>query len=166
MKLKSIPTLYKGTQFKSRLEADMALVLDRLEIKWEYEPQSFLLPSGTHYWPDFYLPELKTYIETKGIVTPQVEEVMKEFSILIKGVIILIGRGVMVFYDGEEGGGYGKQQVQLNICSKCKKVCFTGMAGSYACRACNYHDGDHDVHELYDENEGINSLKVYVGIEI
>jgi hypothetical protein len=36
----------------------------RLEIKFQYEPEGYHLPSGD-YPPDFYLPELQTFVEVK-----------------------------------------------------------------------------------------------------
>lgn len=63
---KAIPTLYKGIQFKSRFEADVAMLLDKLGWKYEYEPLSFLLDNGQHYQPDFWLPKLRLWLECRG----------------------------------------------------------------------------------------------------
>ena len=49
-----IPTRYKGYYFRSRLEARWAVFFDRLELRWEYEPQGYVL-DGTPYLPDFKL---------------------------------------------------------------------------------------------------------------
>jgi len=46
----AIPTLYNGTQFRSRLEARWAAYFDLLDIEWQYEPID--LPG---YIPDFQL---------------------------------------------------------------------------------------------------------------
>jgi hypothetical protein len=35
------------------LEARWAVFFDALGLKWEYEPEGFVLPSGRHYLPDF-----------------------------------------------------------------------------------------------------------------
>lgn len=61
-----IPTIHKGTQFRSRLEARWAVVFDELGIKWEYEPECFNLPSGK-YLPDFRLPSLWSGVFSGGI---------------------------------------------------------------------------------------------------
>ena len=37
----NIPTIYKGINFRSRLEAKYACVFDQLGWKWEYEPVDF-----------------------------------------------------------------------------------------------------------------------------
>lgn len=44
-----IPTMYKGIQFRSRLEARWAVFFDTLGIKWEYEPQGYEI--GMAYEP-------------------------------------------------------------------------------------------------------------------
>lgn len=64
--IQAIPTVYAGVQFRSRLEAEWALNLDRWEIAWSYEPEGFELPSGVRYLPDFWLPEINTWLEIKG----------------------------------------------------------------------------------------------------
>lgn len=50
-------------------ERDFAALLDSYRIRWSYEPTTFLLsrrPDGTLeecFTPDFYLPDLRTYVE-------------------------------------------------------------------------------------------------------
>ena len=61
----AIPTRHAGVLMRSRLEARYAVFFDRLGIRWEYEPQGFLLPSGDGYLPDFWLPDLGCYVEVK-----------------------------------------------------------------------------------------------------
>lgn len=90
--IKAIETQYKGYRFRSRLEARYAVMFDAMGIRWEYEPQGFecearlSMSEGrtstwddgakTHippmnpirYLPDFYLPDLKMWVEVKGSV--------------------------------------------------------------------------------------------------
>ena len=40
------------------------MALDAAGIAWQYEAEGFVL-NGTRYLPDFFLPELKTYVEVK-----------------------------------------------------------------------------------------------------
>ena len=63
--MKAIETIYNGYRFRSRLEARWAVFFDEMGIKYEYEPEGFELSDGTRYLPDFYLPELKCYVEIK-----------------------------------------------------------------------------------------------------
>jgi hypothetical protein len=51
-KIKAIPTIYKGVQFRSRLEATWAAFFDLINIQWEYEPPHI---SFNKWIPDFVL---------------------------------------------------------------------------------------------------------------
>lgn len=66
-----VPRRYAWTEFRSTLEADWACTLDSLGIEWQYEPVTVTLPSGEWYVPDFWLPQLATYIEVKGDGIPR-----------------------------------------------------------------------------------------------
>ncbi|MEU8352521.1 hypothetical protein [Streptomyces sp. NPDC048845] len=63
----SVPTRYGDTTFRSRLEADWAATLDSNNIVWEYEPETITVP-------DFWLPELGTWIEVKGPGIPRAKK--------------------------------------------------------------------------------------------
>ena len=56
--------------FRSAWEANVARILNYLNIKWEYEPKRFFFVGENlevlSYQPDFYLPELNKWIEVKG----------------------------------------------------------------------------------------------------
>lgn len=73
----AIPTTYAGTTFRSRLEARWATLLNSHGITWQYEPETITLPSGTVYIPDFWLPELGTWIEVKGDGVPRIEKAIE-----------------------------------------------------------------------------------------
>jgi hypothetical protein len=75
--IQAVPTVYGGTTFRSRLEADWAATLNANNIQWAYEPETITLPSGTVYIPDFWLPELGTWIEVKGPGIPRVEKTIE-----------------------------------------------------------------------------------------
>lgn len=64
--IKAIQTRYKGHHFRSRLEARWAVLLDSLGVPWEYEREGYVLPDGTQYLPDFWLPNEGIYLEIKG----------------------------------------------------------------------------------------------------
>lgn len=63
--IKPIQTRYKGYHFRSRLEARWAVFFDALGVKWEYEKEGYDLGEAGYYLPDFWLPELETWIEVK-----------------------------------------------------------------------------------------------------
>ncbi|WP_424921713.1 hypothetical protein [Streptomyces sp. wa1] len=75
--IEAVPTEYSGTTFRSRLEADWACTLDTHSILWKYEPERITLPSGAHYLPDFWLPEIGTWLEVKGPSTPRKEKAVE-----------------------------------------------------------------------------------------
>ena len=56
--------------FRSAWEANVARLLNYLNVRWEYEKYTFKLvyPNGERhfYTPDFFLPELNLFIEVKG----------------------------------------------------------------------------------------------------
>lgn len=52
--IKAKPTLYRGTRFRSRLEARWAVFFDAIGREWVYEPK-FPELSGLNYQPDFLL---------------------------------------------------------------------------------------------------------------
>jgi hypothetical protein len=64
--IKARPTMYKGIQMRSRLEADYAAALDAKGAAWEYEPTCFASDSG-QWLPDFRIDEPGgvTYVELK-----------------------------------------------------------------------------------------------------
>ncbi len=89
--IKPIETIYNGYRFRSRLEARWAVFFDALGVKYEYEPEGFLLPSGKMYLPDFRVKchgtrgsneekPFDLYIEVKGRMTPEDAEKIKEFA--------------------------------------------------------------------------------------
>lgn len=63
--MKAIDTNYNGYRFRSRLEARWAVYFDNLNIEYLYEHEGFVLPSGKHYLPDFYLPQHEFFCEVK-----------------------------------------------------------------------------------------------------
>lgn len=72
-KVRSIPTWYKGTRFRSKLEASWAEFFTVHRMQWAYEPEGFDF-DGVLYLPDFWLPEIKTFVEVKGILEEKDEE--------------------------------------------------------------------------------------------
>jgi hypothetical protein len=67
MAAKAIETQYKGYRFRSRLEARWAVFFDALNLRWDYEKEGYEFSDGTKYLPDFYLPEMFTWVEIKPL---------------------------------------------------------------------------------------------------
>ena len=89
--LRAIETEYNGYRFRSRLEARWAVFFDACGVKWEYEPEGFVLPNGQYYLPDFLLHDVTfnhagctegndLYVEVKGKMTEEDAEKIKAFA--------------------------------------------------------------------------------------
>lgn len=87
--MRPIKTGFEGKIFKSRLEADIARIITCIGYTYEYEPVSFLLPSGLHYWPDFYISDIHLWIEGRGYESDRGQAQIEEFSKLIAEGFIL-----------------------------------------------------------------------------
>lgn len=115
--MKAIETTYKGYRFRSRTEARWAVYFDALGVNWEYEKEGFVMPDGTWYLPDFYLPDHKAWVEVKGqCCTTEEYEKCRQLNIGSgQPVIMLIGSPEIfsdkvifapeAFIDGEPGNG-------------------------------------------------------------
>ena len=77
--MKAIPTTYKDTTFRSRLEASYAAHFEARGLPWVYEPEAFTLSDGTNYLPDFWLPTAKAWAEIKGPHNERLEK-LEQFS--------------------------------------------------------------------------------------
>jgi nucleoside 2-deoxyribosyltransferase len=82
VEIKAIPTHYNGHVTRSRLEARWMVFFDRLGIKFEYEPEGFVLPDGQPYLPDFRLVESDTYVEIKPM-----KELITPLTIYLAGTV-------------------------------------------------------------------------------
>lgn len=84
--IKAIETTYNGYKFRSRLEARWAVFFDACGIKYEYEPEGYVLDDGVCYLPDFLLhgieavPGGKVYVEVKGYVTEKDIDKVRKFG--------------------------------------------------------------------------------------
>ena len=54
-------------KYRSKFELELARILTRHKVKFEYESKKFLyIPKPRTYTPDFYIPETNILIEAKG----------------------------------------------------------------------------------------------------
>ena len=54
-------------RYRSKFELELAKVLMRHKVKFQYESKKFLyIPKPRTYTPDFYIPETNIFIEAKG----------------------------------------------------------------------------------------------------
>ncbi|MBM4435536.1 MAG: hypothetical protein FJ028_10680 [Chloroflexi bacterium] len=52
-----------GVRFAHRSERRFARILSFYRLRWEYEPHTFPLTDRESFTPDFWLPDLDTYVE-------------------------------------------------------------------------------------------------------
>ena len=103
--IQAIETRYKGFRFRSRLEARWAIFFDALRIRWMYELEG-LHASRKFYLPDFYLPDLKRYVEIKPAGYDTYAAIPAPFLALeVSPFIVLVGEpGEYQSYDFGDSG--------------------------------------------------------------
>lgn len=95
-----IQTLYHGVYFRSRLEARWAVFFDELGILWEYEKEGYEFSDGSRYLPDFWLPELKIWVEIKGEQPTEEEERKMDW------LVVETGHSACIFFGNIPNGEY------------------------------------------------------------
>lgn len=90
--IKPIETYYNGIKFRSRAEARWAVFFDACGIKWEYEPEGYVVGDNLCYLPDFLIHNVgirgsekngqtfDLYVEVKGsnkITSEEIEKIDK-----------------------------------------------------------------------------------------
>lgn len=149
--IQAIETVYKGYRFRSRSEARWAVFFDTLGIKYIYEPEGYVFDDGTHYLPDFYLPNAKMFFEVKGLELTKEDESKINKLITYSGKNVAVGYSDMSFqatsiYEDQKGNPIcdmdPKGDSWLIQCYSCNEYQFIGSIGSWACRGCGYYDGD------------------------
>jgi len=83
--MQAIQTQYKGYRFRSRLEARWAVFFDALGIKFEYEPEGFVLKNGKRYLPDFYLPDVSLRRSSSSGIYIEIKPTAETASAAIEG---------------------------------------------------------------------------------
>ncbi len=163
--LVGIPTTYKEIEMRSKLESKFAFFLDCLKVKWKYEPKTFNLSNGITYIPDFYLPELKTWVEIKGKIEEHNKKISRIFVEDNNTELLLVSneKAFWVFkWSDEISTCEIDRDVLIGQCSSCNKFFFCGNLGSYHCRKCKTHEGDHDIiWSLQSEIYGGKSVDFY-----
>lgn len=153
--MKVIPTYYKGIKFRSRIEARWAVFFDALKVRFEYEKEGYSL-EGKPYLPDFYLQDLKCFIEIKGEKPTRQEQELAYLLSKESGVPVHIFSGSVptpgmetwndcgfetFTFDSTskeqklQGQEYLQSIYAVNRCPRCKKVGFSrkGIVGELPC---------------------------------
>ncbi len=82
--IKAIPTVYKGIEFRSRLEATWAAFFDQMGWRWEYEPFDM-----DGWLPDFVL-EGSLLIEVKPWINKETSNLAGECARIAKGGHVML----------------------------------------------------------------------------
>ena len=150
MQIKANPRYYGQVRYRSSLEADWACTLDHLGItNREYEPKTFRLLSRRDYTPDFWLPDIGTWIEVKGYGVDREDKARELAGMLLcrcegrctcqwyGGQIVLIGRS------GSQHGHNLTWQDALGVntylsqCPECGHNSWRRIRHSLRCRKCH-----------------------------
>lgn len=159
----AIPTVYKGIEFRSRLEAKWAAMFDQLGWPWEYEPVDLM-----GYIPDFILKwdhghticEVKpsTTIDELHEAIPKIERSGWDGEAMIVGgclhhdayrspCIGIITARSDVAEQAEASGddaydGWWWGPAQIHHCASCWNYSIHHLHAGWQCRLCGAHDGD------------------------
>ena len=88
---KSRTHVYKGVKFHGLWEVKFAMNLDDKNVEWRRPTEKFQYTfegKTRNYTPDFWIPELDSYVEIKGYTTPKDEAKWSQFPlklIVLKG---------------------------------------------------------------------------------
>ena len=176
-RIKAIPTMYGGVQFRSRLEARWAAFFDLVEWRWEYEPLDL-----DGYVPDFVLRfvepiavEIKPLMWTGSTDEEDIIAAARSRFISWGGEAMLLGASVnaleltdpgfhgdLKFGELREMGrgwvdvdGAGSWDLAFSfLCRECGRKSFAHRSMSWGCRVSGCHDGRHHI-----DHEGWNPVE-------
>lgn len=139
---------YRGTLFRSTLEADWAATFDEYDWFWEYEPVAVKTSAGP-YLCDFYLPNQRAWCEAKGPHNERIEKPAALQSSLAVAVatdpwdwrrlplVVILrpsGPGQTAQWEGAESN----QAIAVAKCPECQSLGFMDYNSHWACRrGCN-----------------------------
>ncbi len=142
-----IPTLYKGTMFRSRTEARWAAFFDLANIPWQYEPIDL-----QGYIPDFVVPwhnDLLVEVKAECKLSDLDEHKAKIENSGWPGEALIVGTGLICPADqhpilgliGEREVIDGEltwrwDTVRAFECISCGGASVLAESGSWLCRAC------------------------------
>lgn len=137
--LTPIESVYRGITFRSRMEAQSACLLDHIGMSWQYEPISFVLPSGIGYTPDFVVTLHngdRICIESRGYCSDSSIRQIGEFGRHFRSFGFLSYVAIGPYWcnvwlsDGTEGGAL------ISQCDECGNVQFCRSAHPYCMFGC------------------------------
>ena len=161
----AIPTVYKGIEFRSRLEAKWAIMFDYLDWPWQYEPVDF-----KGYIPDFHIDfgRKQFFIEIKPAFTqddlrPALDKAVRALGESREETILVLGGspggmawrgsphlvwGLNALMDQPDCGAI--DDAYLAGCPTCKRMVPLTDEGLWGFPCCRVPNGDnkHYRHEI------------------
>jgi len=168
--IKPIPTEYAGVRFRSRLEARWAMLLDDKKIRWVYEVEGYELPDGGWYLPDFWLPDIHTFLEVKGPMQQGIEKVW-EFAAAVEDenhkvelgeeddswwyprIFVVVGTETGEVFRGTWAFLPAANSMEWGQCVECLNWWIYDNERAFTCRHCGAYDGDDHFNRSYSSSE-------------
>lgn len=156
-RIRSIPTAYRGVKFRSRLESQWAQMFDAHGVVWAYEGEGYDL-GGVAYLPDFYLPEIRTFVEVKGFLdAASVDKILRLADAVGAGrdpeehpnydqremsrpLVVVAESPVGRAYSIEGGMRWEPETVWFAHCRHCNGWWFMMGVGYWGCRRCGAYE--------------------------
>jgi hypothetical protein len=164
---RSIPTVYRGVRYRSKLEADYARAFDTLRLEHEYEREGAYY-GDVFYFPDFFLPQSQQYVEVKGVFQP--DDCRKIQALLANvpprlhtsdecpdiRVVACEPDGVFRGWVRRDGSPLEwfdfltKQSVRVELmqCARCRGWWFCDPEWSWRCQCCGAYEGNGHVSQV------------------
>lgn len=163
--IQAIPQVYKGIQFRSRLEARWAIFFDHLGIAWHYEFEGYQLPSGW-YVPDFWLPDVGpgTFVEVKPFEGAGDNRIFELAEATDKKCFLVWGNpkpvdgtgytlGCLRYLERDFEELYVEDGYNLCMCAVCGKIDVVFSGGEYWERICEHEVEDYNAPFLTNRSE-------------
>lgn len=108
-------TVYRGIKYRSNWECYVAKLLLYSNLEFNYEPRRFYLTDKLSYLPDFYIPELKAYIEVKGWLLEKDKVRMALFKTKVTGRFVYLGKDELEEIFGDSGSKISKLDFETYV---------------------------------------------------
>lgn len=143
MAITAIPTTFRGTRFRSGLEADWAATFEHLDMHWTYEVEGVRIDDATNYLPDFWLPTQRVFAEAKGPMNERMDK-PRQMQLAFHREhqdtwLSYTCPLVVVLRPAENGcamweGALDGQQPVIVLCPSCQHFGFMDFNGPWRCR--------------------------------
>ena len=145
---------FDGYIFRSKIEAQHYLFFKTLGLDCYYERETLSLVKNDgkiiNYLPDFFLPDLDSYVEIKLDKSPTVDECMKCYMVALQTnkdcylFYEVIGKKNVNAYKYCAGSGAFIPQNRWTECPKCKTfdITYKGLVCEMQCGCCSKNRDD------------------------